>query len=131
VHGGAHPGNDWSVSNLDAVQNFVGGPIGLPWKNIPHMRCDPGALLIVPSHSHHDVSRQWLLMAGVQKRLGTSITTGEAVIMAGQDRNQEARGAQQSIWVADQEISYRFMAMAMVALKITNDARTVAWRPQR
>jgi hypothetical protein len=129
AHSGAHPGNDWSVSNLDTVQNFVDGPIGLPWKNIPHMRCDPGALLIVPSHSHHDVSPQWLLNDGVQKRLGTSITIGEAAIVAGQDRNQEARRAQQSIWVADQETSHGFMAMAMVAFKITNETRTAAMKP--
>jgi hypothetical protein len=121
-------GSDWSVSQLDTVRNFVDGPIGLPWTNIRRMRCDPGSLLAKPSPSHHDVSTHWLMMAGLQKRLGASIVIGEAATMAGEGRNQEVRVAQQSLWAANQEISHGFLAMVMRAFRIANETRTGTMR---
>jgi hypothetical protein len=128
VRNGKWIGSDWSVSQLDAVLNFVDGPIGLPWKKVRRVRCDPESFLVKPLPSHRDVSPRWLLMAGLQKRLGTSIVIGEAAIMAGEGRNQEVRAAQQALWAADQEIPHGFKAIGMRTFRIANETRTGTMR---
>jgi hypothetical protein len=93
------------------------------------MRCDPEAILLAPSHSHHNVSPRWLLGEGVQKRLGASTSLGETRIMARQGRDQEVRTLQRSIWMAHREISHGFMAMVMTSLELTNETKTASLKP--
>jgi hypothetical protein len=114
---------DWTESDFPIAQNFAHAPLGIPWMKIPWVRCDPGSLTVRQSPSHHDMSPCWLLVAGLTKRLDSSIVIVETVIMAGEGQNQERRAAQQSLWITNQEINYGFSAMAMQAFRLANESR--------
>jgi hypothetical protein len=119
-----HGSSPWTEGNLPKARNFLRAPYEIPWELNPWMKCEPGSLTVRITPSRQDITPRWLLIMGLMKRLDTSITIGESVIMNGEGRNREIRSALLHLWITHQEINYGSPGMVMQACKIAMDARS-------